>query len=60
MYKRKTADRYDIMTNYGTGYGWECETSEMTYKEAKQRAKEYRENTTALVKIEKHREPIEA
>ena len=33
--KRKTIDRWDIMTNYG--YGWECECSEYTYKEAKER-----------------------
>lgn len=56
-YQRKTRDRYDIMTNYG--YGWEAEVSEYTYKEAKQTAKEYRENTRAAVRIEKHREQIE-
>lgn len=56
MYTRKTRDRYDIMTNYG--YGWECECSEYTYKEAKQTAKEYRENIYGLVRIEKHREKI--
>ena len=55
-YTRKTTDRYDIMTNYG--YGWECECSEYTRAEAKQTAKEYRENTTAAVRIEKHRERI--
>ena len=55
-YQRKTIDRFDIMTNYG--YGWECECSEYTLKDAKQRIKEYRENTTAAVKIEKHRESI--
>lgn len=54
-YQRKTVDRYDIMTNYG--YGWECECSEYTWKDAKQTAKEYRENTSAAVRIEKHREP---
>ena len=37
--KRKTIDRWDIMTNYG--YGWECECSEYTYKEAKDRSKGY-------------------
>lgn len=57
MYIRKTRDRWDIMTNYG--YGWECECSEYTYKEARQTAKEYRENITGLVRIEKHREKIE-
>jgi len=32
-YIRKTVDRWDIMSNYG--YGWECECSEYTFKEAK-------------------------
>lgn len=53
MYKRKTKDIYNIVTNYG--YGWETECSEYTLKEAKQTAKEYRENTKADVKIEKKR-----
>lgn len=56
-YQRKTRDRWDIMTNYG--YGWDAECSEYTYKEAKQTAREYRENTTAAVRIEKHREKLE-
>jgi hypothetical protein len=56
-YTRKTRDRYDIMTDYG--YGWEAECSEYTWKEAKQTAREYRENTNALVRIEKHREKLE-
>ena len=56
-YQRKTRDRWDIMTNYG--YGWECECSEYTAKEAKQTAKEYRENITGAVRVEKHRERIE-
>lgn len=56
-YTRKTRDRWDIMTNYG--YGWDCECSEYTWKEAKQTAKEYRENTRAAIRIEKHRERIE-
>ncbi len=54
---RKTIDRWDIMTNYG--YGWECECSEYTYKEAKARYREYKENTNASVRsvrLEKHRE----
>lgn len=57
MYIRKTVDRWDIMTNYG--YGWECECSEYTLKEARQRLKEYRENITGSVRLEKHRERIE-
>ena len=55
-YTRKTRDRWDIVTNYG--YGWGVECSEYSYKEAKQTAKEYRENTKAQVLIEKHREVI--
>lgn len=53
-YVRKTIDRWDIMTNYG--YGWECECSEYTYKEAKQQLKCYQENIRGDVRIEKHRE----
>lgn len=56
-YKRKTIDRWDIMSNYG--YGWECECSEYTYKEARQTIKEYRENGGGIYRLEKHREPIE-
>lgn len=54
-YIRKTVDRWDIMTDYG--YGWECE---YTRKEALQRLKEYRENITGLVRLEKHRERKDA
>lgn len=54
MYKRKTVDRWDIVTNYG--YGWECECSEYTYSEARQRLKEYMENIKGDVRFEKHRE----
>lgn len=56
-YQRKTIDRWDIMTNYG--YGWECENSEYTWKDAKRSIKEYRENITGAVRLEKHRERIE-
>ena len=55
-YQRKTKDIYNIVTNYG--YGWEVEVTEETWKDAKQTAKEYRENTNALVRIEKRREKI--
>lgn len=57
-YQRKTRDRWDIMVNHG--YGWECECSEYTWKEAKQTAKEYRENSAGrwAVEIKKHREKI--
>jgi hypothetical protein len=42
MYIRKTYDEYQIWSNYG--YGWEETCAEETYKEAKERLKEYREN----------------
>ena len=59
MYVRKTRDRWDIMTNYG--YGWECECSEYSAKDAKQTLKEYRENSAGRfsVQLEKHREKME-
>lgn len=58
-YQRKTRDRYDIMTNWG--YGWECECSEYTRKEARRRLKEYVQNCDSRceVRLEKHREKIE-
>ena len=55
-YQRKTRDRWDIMTN--CGYGWECECSEYTATEARQTAREYRENIRGAVRVEKHREKI--
>lgn len=57
MYNRKTIDRWDIMSDYG--YGWECEYSEYTYKEAKRSLKEYRENGGGSYRLEKHREKKE-
>ena len=42
------------MTNYGCG--WECENSEYTLKDAKRSYKEYLENITGAVRLEKHRE----
>jgi len=59
-YTRKTVDRWDIMVNYGYGDGWEWEISEYTRKEAKERLKEYRENIQGAVRLEKHREKIQA
>lgn len=57
-YVRKTRDVWYIMTNYG--YGWECENVELTLEDAKRSLKEYRENTRAEVRLEKHRERIGA
>lgn len=60
MYVRKTRDRWDIMTNWG--YGWECECSAYSATEAKQDLRSYRENAYGRysVRLEKHREKIEA
>lgn len=60
MYKRKTRDRWDIETNWG--YGWEVECSEYTWPEAKQTAREYRENSDGRfsVRVIKRREKLEA
>ncbi len=47
------------MTNWGCG--WECECSEHTRQEARQRYKEYVENVggRCAIRLEKHREKIE-
>lgn len=57
-YKRKTKERWDIMTNWG--YGWECENSDYTREDARRSLREYQDNYAgrAAVRIEKHREPI--
>lgn len=44
MYIRKTTDEYEIQVNYGYGHGYECVTTEETWKEAKAQLKCYREN----------------
>ncbi len=41
-YKRLTQDEYIVQGNYGQG--WEDLTAENTYKEIKDRLKEYNEN----------------
>lgn len=41
---RKTRDVWVVQGNYGYGDGWEDVTAEETYREARQRLKEYREN----------------
>ena len=43
-YKRKTRDEFQIHGYYGPQYGFEEVTAEDTYKEARARLKEYREN----------------
>lgn len=46
MYQRKTYDEYQVQGNYG--FGLEMVTAESTYKEAKERLKEYRENEPGI------------
>lgn len=56
-YQRKTYDEWEIQSNYG--YGWDMETTENTYAEAKKALKEYRENLSCSLRIVKKRVPIE-
>jgi hypothetical protein len=41
-YKRKTRDEWQLHVNYGQG--WEHEISEDSFREARDRRREYREN----------------
>lgn len=54
-YIRKTRDEWEIQVNYGYGQGWECDTTEETWKDAKAQAKTYRENVPYPVRIVKKR-----
>jgi hypothetical protein len=56
-YKRKTRDEYEIQ-GYHDGYGWEMETTESTWKDAKKQLVCYRKNVTYPVRIVKKRIPI--
>jgi len=47
-YTRKTKTVYEVQGNYGCVYGFEVVTSEETYKEARERLKEYRENERGI------------
>ena len=52
-YIRKTTDEYLLLANYG--YGWDIVEIEEPIKETRIRAREYRENTHAALKISKRR-----
>lgn len=56
MYKRKTKDEYEIQGNYGQGF--ECVTTEATWREAKAQIKCYRENEPYQFRIVKKRVKI--
>ena len=47
---------WKLYVNYGYGHGWEYEIFEETYKDIKQRVKEYRDNCPYPVKITQSRE----
>ena len=56
--QRKTRDVWDVQGNYGQG--WETVTAEDTFKEARARLKEYRENEPQYAhRIKLVRESIE-
>ncbi len=52
-YIRKTRDEWEIQVDYGQG--WECDTVEQSWKDAKAQAKTYRENIHNPVRIVKKR-----
>jgi hypothetical protein len=50
-YIRKTIDEWEVQGN--CGYGWECETTESSRKDALAQVKCYRENVTYPMRIVK-------
>lgn len=62
MYKRKTEDLWIVQGNYGYGHGYEDLTAETSFREGRQRLKEYRENepgtSIRLIKRRVRKEPI--
>lgn len=56
MYIRKTKDIFEIQGN--CGYGWDVETTEENYNDAKEQLKCYRDNVNYPVRIVKKREKI--
>lgn len=59
MYIRKTQDTWEVRGNYGYGHGYECVTTEVTYKLGRDSLKCYRNNEPGVsFKLVKVREPI--
>jgi hypothetical protein len=59
-YKRKTEDEWEIQSYTPQG-GWECATTETSWKGAKEQVKCYRENEPGIAhRIIKKRVPINA
>jgi hypothetical protein len=60
-YQRKTKDVWRVQQYTGSQYGWETVCEEETYKEARERKLEYRENQPEYpVRVSLGREKIEA
>ena len=53
MYIRKTIDEYQIHVDYGQG--WEHETTEETFADARRMRQDYRDNTPYPVRVVKVR-----
>lgn len=57
-YQRKTADEWHLLVNYGQG--WEHETTESSWSDARAQRKCYRDNAPEYpVKVVKHRVRLE-
>ena len=52
---RKWAIEYIVQGHYGSGYGWEDENTEETYREGKRSLREYRENGPGAYRLIKRR-----
>lgn len=60
MYHRKTRDVWHILVNYGHGDGWEHECTEMSWREARDQLRTYRENVPGVaIKARRKRERID-
>lgn len=57
-YIRKTRDEWHLEVDYGYGCGWECEVIEDTFREGRERLREYRANCQYAVRLVKRRVPI--
>jgi hypothetical protein len=59
MRLRKTRDVWRLYVNYGYGHGWEHELTEDSWREARERLREYRANCPEYpIKAVKGRERI--
>jgi hypothetical protein len=59
-YQRKTRDAWEVQGDYGVGFGFECVTTETTFREARDRVREYRENEPGVpFRLHRTRERIE-